>query len=698
MLVRRREHRLGTPSQTLKATAVETARTTDPLISVVIIFLNGEPFLEEAIDSVFSQTYQNWELLLVDDGSNDGSTDVAKRYAARLPGQIRYLEHPNHENRGMSASRNLGIANAHGEYLAFVDADDTLLPMKLEVQARILEAEPSAGMVYGPVQEWYSWTGDPEDSERDYVQTLVLPSNKLIQPNELMPASLRGARPATCGVLVRRRVWEEVGGFEEPFRGLHEDQVFFAKVFAREPVFVSDVCGARYRKRLDSCVLEAMGSDAYQNGKLVFLEWLQNHWTSLGVQDSAAWRALKKELSAIRHPMRSEWKRAIRDGWRRIGHLRVPATRLMLRAKRRLLGSPSGQLEASPNYLPLSQSRAIRRPVGRTQLSWKCSGVDRVEVRIGGPDGPILARSGPEGKARTSALTRERVRDGLFVYLQDASNGQSNSPTNTLDVMRLKVEGDSVVIPSSAIRFTKSTANVVLPAGVRAWLRRVLKPDSYVPPVGQVRFGDLRRVRPISLIWGLDRGRPVDRYYIEGFLQEHSQDVKGRVMEIGDNGYTVRFGGDRVTQSDVLNLLEGTPGTTIVGDLADAPQIPSDIFDCIVLTETLQCIYDVKAAIRTIHRILKPGGVALVTVAGISQTYDNPWGDYWCWNFTPISARRLFEEAFPADHVTVKGHGNPLVATAFMAGLADQELTAEELDHHERGYDLEITIRATKPK
>jgi glycosyltransferase involved in cell wall biosynthesis len=129
-----------------------------PLVSVIIIFLNAEQFLEEAVASVFAQTYDNWELFLVDDGSWDSSSALARRYAKDCPGKVHYFEHDGHQNRGMSASRNMGIQNAMGEYIAFLDADDVWLPRKLEQQVALLEAQPEAGMVYRTQEDWYSWT------------------------------------------------------------------------------------------------------------------------------------------------------------------------------------------------------------------------------------------------------------------------------------------------------------------------------------------------------------------------------------------------------------------------------------------------------------------------------------------------------------------------------------------------------------
>jgi SAM-dependent methyltransferase len=217
------------------------------------------------------------------------------------------------------------------------------------------------------------------------------------------------------------------------------------------------------------------------------------------------------------------------------------------------------------------------------------------------------------------------------------------------------------------------------------------------PPVGWARLGSLRRTKPISPSWGTERGQPVDRYYIEGFLAANAGDIRGRVLEIGDNSYTRAFGKDRVTRSDVLHVVEDRPQVTIIGDLTNADHIPAETFDCIILTQTLQAIFDVAAAIRTVHRILKPDGVLLATIPGISQIsrYDmDRWGYYW--SFTSRSAEELFAAAFPRDRVQVETHGNVLAAVAFLHGLASTELRRAELDYRDPDYQLLITVRAVR--
>ncbi|HEY9633628.1 MAG TPA: glycosyltransferase family A protein [Coleofasciculaceae cyanobacterium] len=282
----------------------------NPLVSGIIIFLNGEKFIEEAIESVFAQTYDHWELLLVDDGSTDGSTAIAKRYAQQYPDKVRYLEHQGHQNRGMSATRNLGICNAKGDYIAFLDADDIWLPQKLQQQVAILEAHSQAGMVYGPTQYWYSWTGNPQDIERDYMARLGVQPNTLFNPPTLLTLYLTdpGSVPCTCGLLVRRQLLKDIGGFDERFRGMYEDQVFLAKICLKAPVFVDGGCWDKYRQHPDSSSQLAFRSGEDHPSKpnparQTFLTWLAEYVGEQGIKDNELCQAVQKALWPYRYPI-----------------------------------------------------------------------------------------------------------------------------------------------------------------------------------------------------------------------------------------------------------------------------------------------------------------------------------------------------------------------------------------------------------
>ena len=235
-----------------------------------------------------------------------------------------------------------------------------------------------------------------------------------------------------------------------------------------------------------------------------------------------------------------------------------------------------------------------------------------------------------------------------------------------------------------------------VPAAARRRLRPVRR--AYVdwrrrrPP----SLGDLRRVTPIDPNWGFERGTPIDRVYVETFVGSHAADIRGRVLEIAAPDYTTRFGRD-VERVDILMATEGNPQATIVGDLTDAPQIPSDTFDCAIVTQTLQFVYDVRAALAMLNRVLAPGGVLLATVPGItkiSPIEDEQYGEWW--HYTARSAQRLAEQAFGEGNVEARAYGNVLTAAGFLYGLAASDLKPDELEAHDRLYEVIVGVRAVK--
>ena len=518
-----------------------------PLVSIVVIFLDAERFLAEALESVLAQTFQDFELLLVDDGSTDGSSAIARGFADRLGPRGHYLEHPGHGNHGMSASRNLGIRHARGRYVALLDADDVWLPHKLARQVELLEAAPDVGMVFGQPEYWYGWTGRPEDRRRNCVPDLGVPPDQVVEPPRLLlrlyPLGTRAA-PCPSDLFFRREVAERVGGFEEHFheiRSLYEDQAFLAKVYLRERVLGVPETWLRYRQHADSCVAAVKSNGHYHDVRRYYLEWLETQLRTCSPIDPAVSRAIARALRPYRHPQ--------------------------------------------------------------------------------------LARL--ENRAREAAWH------------------------------------------------------------IRAWhARRAAK----TPPP----FGSRHRLEPASREFGFDRGVPIDRHYIEHFLDRYARDIRGHVLEVGDDGYTRRFGDSQVTTRDVLHVAAGNPQATIVADLASADHIASDTFDCVILTQTLHLVYDVRAALATLARIIKPGGTLLATFPGLSQLSCDGWRDTWYWGFTTLAARRLFTDAFPGADIAIESYGNVLATSAFLHGLATHELTPAELDHRDPSYEMLITARVVK--
>ena len=266
-----------------------------PVVSIVTIFLDEAEFLEEAVRSVFAQTFTNWELLLVDDGSTDASSEIARRYAQEFPGKVRYFEHPGHANLGMSASRNLGLQHALGNYLAFLDADDVWLEHKLACQVPRLEAQPDLGMTYGVTQYWHSWTGLAEDRALDHYWRPGVDKPTVFDPPTLLPLFITDKIRMPCmgGILCRRQAVIEAGGWEESFRGLYEDQVFFAKLCLTVPIELTDEWLDRYRQHPQSACAVGSQSGELPRAQHLFFQWLSAEMSRRHMEATESWIALQ---------------------------------------------------------------------------------------------------------------------------------------------------------------------------------------------------------------------------------------------------------------------------------------------------------------------------------------------------------------------------------------------------------------------
>jgi SAM-dependent methyltransferase len=214
------------------------------------------------------------------------------------------------------------------------------------------------------------------------------------------------------------------------------------------------------------------------------------------------------------------------------------------------------------------------------------------------------------------------------------------------------------------------------------------------PRVGAVNLGDLARIRPISTAFGFDRGTPIDRHYIEQFLSANADGIRGRVLEVSEDLYSRKFG-TGVTQQDVLQLHEQS-NATVVGDISQPGVLPHDAFDCMIVTQTLHLVYDLPAAVRHLHEALRPGGVLLATVPGVSSIDRGEWGESWMWSLTKGSALRLFGEVFGPANVTVGSYGNVYAATCFLHGLAVEEVERSWLDRSDDAYPVTIAISARR--
>ena len=282
---------------------VEVNRGGGPLVSVVLCFYNEQVFLEEAIQSVLSQSYANWELVLVDDGSSDESTQLAKEYAGAFPNRITYLEHAYHQNRGLSASRNAGIKKCRGSFVAFLDADDVWLPEKLRNQLDTFQAHPGITVVLESSLYWNSW----KDQKKSDCIVPVGAAEGIYKPPHLMLALYplgKGAAPCPSGIMVQRAVLRRCV-FEELFRGIfqmYEDQAFLCKVYLKETVFVSAACHNKYRQRTSSLVSNVHDSGNYHKVRSYYLYWFKDYLHGQPFRYRSVERLLRKAQMPYREP------------------------------------------------------------------------------------------------------------------------------------------------------------------------------------------------------------------------------------------------------------------------------------------------------------------------------------------------------------------------------------------------------------
>lgn len=520
---------------------------TDALVSVVTIFRNAEAYLEEAIGSVLSQTHPV-ELLLCDDGSSDDSTGIAKRWAAAEPSRVRYLAHPAHAHRGMSATRNLGIRAATGQFVAFLDADDVWEPVHLAHEVDLALRYPEAGLVCGQALLWHSWK---RDGTPDVWSPPPWPDGTLVRAPRMLTATLRrGAyRTPTCSLLVRRDLLAAVMGAEEEFTSMFEDQALLAKLHTASPSVVSGAPTARYRQHAASTTARAARAGRYEAGEPNpsmerYLRWLEAYLASgrAAIHDAELTAALAVALE----PYQRAWRR-----WRAEARLRTRA--------------------ALPRGMPALVRDAVRR-----------------------------ARS-----------------------------------------------------------------------------------------VGPVRWGSLRRLEPVVRVTAPRRDLAIERHYIEQFLSENAPLIAGRVLEVGDAGYTRHLGSDYVTRSDVLEVL--------AIDLVDGAGLPAAAYDCVVLPQVLQSVSDLPAAVRTLHRVLRTGGTLLATCPGISRLDGDPSTSPRLWGLTPASVARLFGEVFGRQSIEVQSYGNVVLSIASMHGLTIDDLRSSDLRMTDPQYPMLITVRAGVP-
>ena len=259
-----------------------------PLVSVIIPFLNDSEWLIEALQSVINQHYPAWEAIVIDDGSEPQHSKIAKDFCSRYPAKIKYTNHDNHINRGVTISRNVGVANSSGTYLAFLDADDKWFCDKLKNQIDLFKKFPAAQMICEASQFWYSWNNEKAD---DYIKPIGVSPDTLYPPRSLTKNLYplgEGAPPCPSGIIIRKSAFERSGGFEPAFSGiytLYEDQAFLAKIYLSETIFISGAANNLYRKRANSMSSAVNDIVIYETVRKFFLNWLELYLIVQNIRD-----------------------------------------------------------------------------------------------------------------------------------------------------------------------------------------------------------------------------------------------------------------------------------------------------------------------------------------------------------------------------------------------------------------------------
>lgn len=299
------EHLSKYPASEPGGATGEGIRKSNPLVSVITPFMNEEEFLTTTIESVISQTYHNWEYILVDDGSVDGSTNIAKEFARKYPGKIFYYDHPDHRNKGVCAARNLGISKANGEYIALLDGDDFWLPEKLEKQVELAVQNPGAKMIC-EASHYMNKGRNPKIENIDV--PVGAPPESLYQPPALVKILYplgKGDAPCVNALLINTEFVRSIGAFEESFAGkffLYEDQAFLFKIYYHGAVYVSSFCNNVYRQRSESSMHRMLAKGSYNDGRKFFLQWLKNYLDRQQIQYADVKARYRKAWLHLNHP------------------------------------------------------------------------------------------------------------------------------------------------------------------------------------------------------------------------------------------------------------------------------------------------------------------------------------------------------------------------------------------------------------
>lgn len=776
-----------------------------PTVSVIIPCYNLGGYLDQAVQSVLDQTYDDFEILIIDDGSTDPATQHL--FASYQRPKTRILRT---KNQGLARARNLGINETRGKYVSCLDADDLFETTFLQRAVEALEANPS--VVFASC--WLKTFGD---------------SQFLWNPTTCDFPHLLVEDTVCTAAVMRKDAVVQIGGFdpgmpvagyedwdlaitlvERGMRGMIIPEYLFRyriragsmSASCTEPGnhallmrFLIDKHDSVYKQHLPG-VLEAI------ENRTLELEGSASRVTTNGnPKTTERLQYLEKTLCSVLQSRNWRFTRPLRRGLGRLQRVgRLLALRNATRPHISVIvncGSDREDLRTSLDSLCflLNEGGQIllvddgcADPVVREMIAWYYdAGVDVLykagatstegrEAALKEAKAPLLFALNAGDIVDSSVFVRAvkllesdesigficwglcdqsngftwlpesgdlpglldcprvafpMVRSGALVKIKGYDGGFSTTLQADWDLsLRLAAQGERGAVLPEAIVYRSNTSSHMAERTCKGNLvrevvqkhrslfdrhytqvalghekfRRKLQSyieagaNSHVPSQLQAAtldWGDLRRLQPVSSVWGIDRGQPLDRYYIERFLNRHRKDIHGRVLEVKDAVYTRAYGLS-VEASDVVDIATGNSSATIVGDLRNSHVLPVATFDCFILTQTLHIIYEMRQVIETAARALRPNGVLLATLPCVSRVdYESGvQGD--CWRLTPAAAEKLFEDVFGAGNVEAQGFGNVLVCCGFLMGVSSGELTADELEHNDPYFPLVVCVRATK--
>ncbi|NNF00563.1 MAG: glycosyltransferase family 2 protein [Pyrinomonadaceae bacterium] len=301
-------------------TQISQQKPDNKLVSIIIPFLDREDFLAESIESVLAQTFENWELILVDDGSTDTSPDVARQYAEDHPEKIFIYSHENRQQRGASSSRNLGIKNAKGDFITFLDSDDVYYPQTLALEMAAFEKNPDAEVVCGSLRYWFSWTNARQGKEMDFDVSLRVQTEKPYDPPALFIHTLLagGRKPGMASVILKSDFSKRFSLFEDDFEHVSEDQIFWAKVSLNSKIYLLDECLAKYRQHPDSSSAVLTKSGNMLSDLNMYLRWLDNYLKDTKIDNREIRKAV--DIFKAENQYKTKYRRAMNFYRRMLPH------------------------------------------------------------------------------------------------------------------------------------------------------------------------------------------------------------------------------------------------------------------------------------------------------------------------------------------------------------------------------------------